>query len=170
MSLSAVLPTAADAPASTDELAFALFRPHLFFYRPWTGEGEMFGAKGERVAGFTVSGEGRASSQLGRIVQDWVFDNGHRQHTEWKVLSTNGLDYRAVDAETGVVAHGRQDGDAFVWVLKVKGKTAFGERTLRVTTVYRMKTRGVVEAITTTTLWGFIKLGSMKATYRRLDA
>jgi len=166
------IPEAAPArhQASADDMAFALFRPHLFFYRPWTGEGEMYGPKGQRVAGFTVSGDGRASSRLGRVVQNWVFDNGHVQKTEWKILSTHGSDYRAIDAETGMLATGRQVGDAFVWALKVKGPTPFGERTLRVTTIYRMISRGVAEAITTTTLWGLIKLGSMKAIYRRLDA
>jgi len=169
MSISAVTPDVAPH-ASVDDLAFSLFRPHLFFYRPWTGEGEMFGANGRRVAAFTVSGAGRASSRLGRIVQEYLFDTGYRHRTEWKVLSTNGQDYRAIDADTGAVAHGRQVGDAFHWVLKVKGKTIFGQRTLRVATVYRMVARGVVEAVTTTTLFGVLKLGVMRTTYRRLDA
>lgn len=168
MTADAFAPSAAHA--SADDMAFSLFRPHLFFYRPWAGEGEIYGARGNRVAGFKVSGQGRAASRLGRIVQNWVFDTGYQHKTEWKVLSTNGHSYRAIDAETGAIAHGRQVGDAFLWELRVRGRTLFGQRTMTVSTLYRMVQPGVAEATTTTTLWGLIKLGSMRATYRRLDA
>jgi hypothetical protein len=157
------------APAA-DAAAFTLFRPHLFFYRPWKGEGEMLGPKGERLAGFTVSGDGRASSRLGRIVQNWAFDTGLAYVTEWKVLSTDGRDYRAIEARSGWLARGHQVGDAFVWVIRAKGPTPFGQRRVKITTVYRMVAPGVAEAKTTTTLWGLFTLGRMNATYRRLEA
>ncbi len=160
---------AAASPAS-ESMDFALFRPHLFFYRPWEGRGETFTPDGKRLVGFTVRGEGRSSSQLGRIVQDWHFDNGLRHTAEWKVLSTSGADYRAVDANTGVEARGRQAGDAFMWVMKVKGPTPFGVRTVRTVTVYRMKAPGVAEAHSTSTIFGFLPINRSVATYRRIEA
>jgi len=163
----AALPAPGDRAA--DSLDFRLFRPHLFFYRPWTGSGEMQAPNGKRIAGFTVRGEGRASSRLGRIVQHWSFDNGIEHTTEWKVLSTDGDDYRAVDTVNGTVARGRQIGEAFLWVLKVKGPTPFGHRTIRVSTVYRLVSPGVAEARATSTVFGVIPVGRMVATYRRLD-
>jgi len=148
-----------------------LFRPHLFFNRPWEGWGEMFGAKGQRVAGFTVCGAGRAAAREGEIVQNWAFDTGYTHKTAWKILSTSGSDYRAVDADTGAVALGRQIGDAFLWELKVEGRPHLGQRAMKVSTVYRMVSPGVVQAVTTTTaLFGLIHIGRMEATYRRLDA
>lgn len=151
--------------------ALTLFRPHLFFNRPWEGWGEMFSARGQRVAGFTVCGAGRAKAREGEIVQNWAFDNGYTHKTAWRILSTRGSDYRAVDAETGAVALGRQIGEAFLWELKVPGRSHLGLRTMKVSTVYRMISPTEVQAVTTTTaLFGLIHIGRMEATYRRLAA
>ena len=129
MSMSATASAAPSLAPAGEDMAFALFRPHLFFYRPWEGSGEMFGPRGNRVAGFTVSGDGRVAAGEDRIVQNWVFDNGYSHRLEWRILSTNGADYRAIDVDTGAEARGRQIGDnAFLWVLKVKGRTPLGQR------------------------------------------
>ena len=157
------------AERASDDLAFALFRPHLFFYRPWTGSGEVTGPNGKRIAGFTVSGEGRARSREGHVVQEWRFDNGLSHVTEWKVLSTDGRDYRAVDVRNGTEARGRQVGESFEWVMKVKGPTPFGQRTIKITTVYRLVSPVVAEAHTVSTVFGFIPINRMRATYRRVN-
>jgi len=159
------------ARRASDDLAFALFRPHLFFYRPWTGVGALTTTMGPKLRiGFTVSGDGRAASRQGHVEQHWSFDNGLTYSTEWKVVSTDGADYRAVDVRNGVEARGRQLGDAFLWWVRTKAPTPFGMRMVKVSTIYRMIGPGVAEAQTTTTLWGIIVLNRMTATYRRLDA
>ena len=155
---------------SSPSAEFALFRPHLFFYRAWEGRGETLAPNGKRLATFTVRGDGKASSRLGRIVQHWTFDNGFAHTAEWKVLSTNGSDYRAIEANTGVLARGRQAGESFIWSMKVKAPTPFGVRNVRTTTVYRLLAPGVAEAHSTTTLFGIIPINRSLAIYRRLDA
>lgn len=160
--------TALPLGQGTEMLDLALFRPHLFFYRPWEGRGETFTPDGKRLAGFTVRGDGRATSQVGRIVQQWSFDNGVEHVAEWKVTSTSGADYRAVDVNTGVQARGRQVGDAFLWVLKTRAQTPFGLRTVRASTLYRLRAPGVAEAHTTSTVFGFLPINRSVATYRRV--
>lgn len=156
------------APEAAFPAELRLFRPHLFFYRPWEGRGEITDARGRRIGGFTVSGEGRASSALGRIVQHWVFDNGAAHTAEWEVISASGRDYRARDVRSGATARGRAQGDRFLWVMRVKSPTPLGVRTVRVATAYRMIDEHTAEAETLTTVFGVIPIGRMKATYRRL--
>ncbi len=167
MAMTATFPT----QPTRDHEGPTIFRPHLFFNRPWEGWGEMFSAKGRRVAGFTVCGAGRAKAREGEIIQNWAFDNGYTHKTAWKILSTRGSDYRAVDAETGAVALGRQIGDAFLWELRVQGRPHLGRRMMKVSTLYRMISPDEVKAVTTTTaFFGLIHIGRMEATYRRLPA
>ena len=56
MTADAFAPSAAHA--SADDMAFSLFRPHLFFYRPWAGEGEIFGAARQPRRGLQGLGPG----------------------------------------------------------------------------------------------------------------
>lgn len=151
-------PTSADAPP---------FEPHAFFWGPWWGTGEVRTAGGGLVAKYRVSGEGRSNDDKGLVSQKIVFDNGLEHVTSWEILSTDPTNYQARD-QTGVVATGRRQGDAFVWSFKSKVQTPFGRRSVTSTVTYTMATPTTATSVCINRMWGIVPLSTLTTYYSQV--
>ncbi len=76
---------------------------------------------------FTVEMQGHWTGNQGTLDEDFIYDDGEKQHRQWRLTHTDAHHFTAVADDVTGIAHGEQYGNAIhlVYVLQIpyQGKT-----------------------------------------------
>ncbi|MFC5343253.1 DUF3833 family protein [Brevundimonas staleyi] len=143
------------------------FEPHVFFWKPWRGEGQIRNAFGKVLRRYTVSGGGQADEARARMTQTVVFEDGETVQKAWEILSRDPGRYVARDVDNGIVAEGGQVGRSFVWSF-ASDQTVGKGRTMpfKTTVTYTLIDRSTAEGVAVNRLWGWLPVSRLTTLYR----
>lgn len=142
------------------------FEPHVFFWTPWRGEGQVRDAFGRVLRRYTVSGGGEAEANRGVMRQTVVFEDGERFEKAWEILSRDPKRYIARDMDNGIVAEGGVQGRNFVWSFASEYPVAGRPRPFRTTVTYTLIDRSTAEGVAVNKLWGWLPVSRLTTLYR----
>lgn len=147
-----------------------IFEPHVFFWKPWRGDGEVRGPTGKVLRRFKVTGFGRAVGDQAVMRQTVVFDDGETHEKGWEILSTDRDRYTARDIDNGIVAEGGQaPGGRFAWSFSSKISTPIGPQSVKSVVTYEMAGKTTARSVCVNKLWGWLVVSQVTVFYSHED-
>lgn len=143
-----------------------LFEPHVFFWTPWRGEGEVRNAFGKVLRRFKVDGGGQADADHGIMSQHLVFEDGETLDKRWEIVSRARERYIAREIDSDIIAQGGQSGRRFVWSFWTSHPGKHGTLRIKSTVTYSMVSRTTAHSVCVNRWWGWLPMTRVTTVYR----